>query len=57
MYLPSNDATANAVHHALEIHFESHAFLYMNISKTVRSTGKCSSTTLIEADICYRMGP
>ena len=35
MYLPKNGATANAVHHDLEIYFQDHEYLIVNISKKV----------------------
>ena len=53
--MPSNGATANVVHYDLDLYFEGHELLNVNISKTVRASEKCSSMTLIEVDICHRM--
>ena len=58
-YLPLNGRTANVVrlHHDLDLHFQGHELLIVNISKTVRASTKCSSITFIEVDISHRMGP
>ena len=39
----------------LDVHFQGHEFL--NRSRTVRASDKFSNITLIEVDICHRIGP
>ena len=61
MYLPSNGAIANAVHHELDLCFHGHKISEnlqtYNIWQTVRANENCSITTFVEVDASYRMTP
>lgn len=46
-------ATANDVHYELDLHFQDHNSLSVNISKKVSASENCS---LIKVDILHRMG-
>ena len=41
----------------LDLYFQGHYFLNVNILKTMRVGEKCSSMAFIEVDNCHRMGP
>ena len=51
MYLPSNGATTNVVHHDLDLHFQGHDFWNVNMWKMVRTSEKYSRVTFI----CHQM--
>ena len=55
--MPSNGASANVVHLDLDLNFQGHDFLNMNIEKTVRASETCSSNTFAVDDIRHRMAP
>ena len=42
--------------HDVDLHLQDDTFVNVSISKTVRSTEKCSSMSFIEIDIRHRMG-
>ena len=54
-HCPLNGDTVNVVRLDLDLHFQGNKYWNVNISKTLRASEKCSSTTFIEVDICYRM--
>ena len=57
MNFSSIGATANVALFDLDLNFQCHEFLKMNIAKMVRASEKCSTPIFIEVDICHRMEP
>ena len=55
--LPTNGATANVVHHDLDLHFQGDKSWNVYILETVTASNKYSSMTFIEVNIWHRMGP
>ena len=53
--MPSNGAVANVLYHDLDLHFQGHTLLNVNISKTVRASGKKSVMCLILVDFRLRI--
>ena len=55
MYLSSNGAIVNVIHHDLDLHFQCDEIWNVNSSKTVKASKKCSIITFIKVDSRHRM--